>query len=330
MGSKSSSAPPPDPRLVEAQIQSLGIQGDAIQRIMAQAEALAPLQREQMQFGLDAAKTAYTQSQSDRAYSLERRDQLTGLQNKAIEDAKSFDADTKGSEYAARGVADVSRALDGAQQAQARQQQRMGVNPSSGKAQELASQMGVTGALAKATAANAGRTQARDEGYRLTDRATNVLSGYPSMGMATTGSGLQTGGAGLTLVQQGLSGLQSGNQSALSGAGAMGSNATGMFNAQANYKLQSDQLANSKNDGLFGALGTLGGAAIQAGMFSDPRLKKDVRKVADDPRGFGWYEYEYVWGGGRMTGVMADEVQAVMPEAIGQVGRFLTVDYSKL
>lgn len=61
-GGKGSSAPPPDPRLVEAQIKSMGIQDDAIQRIVANAERLQPMQEEQMQLGLDATKRAQTES----------------------------------------------------------------------------------------------------------------------------------------------------------------------------------------------------------------------------------------------------------------------------
>ena len=62
MGSKSSNAPAPDPRLVEAQIRSMGIQDDVIKRVMQQSEEIQPLQKEQLQFGLDTARTAYDQS----------------------------------------------------------------------------------------------------------------------------------------------------------------------------------------------------------------------------------------------------------------------------
>lgn len=39
-GGKGSSAPPPDPRLIEAQIRSMGIQDDVIKRIMQQSEEI--------------------------------------------------------------------------------------------------------------------------------------------------------------------------------------------------------------------------------------------------------------------------------------------------
>ena len=71
-GGKGQSAPAPDPRLIEAQIRSMGIQDDMIGRIVASAEAMQPLQEEQMRFGLDANRTAFEQSQADRNYALEQ------------------------------------------------------------------------------------------------------------------------------------------------------------------------------------------------------------------------------------------------------------------
>jgi len=64
--------------------------------------------------------------------------------------------------------------------------------------------------------------------------------------------------------------------------------------------------------------------------FSDKRLKRDVVKIADDVRGFGWYEYQYIWGGERQVGVMAQEVKDVVPEAVGMDLGFYAVDYERL
>jgi hypothetical protein len=43
------------------------------------------------------------------------------------------------------------------------------------------------------------------------------------------------------------------------------------------------------------------------------------------------YAYEYVWGGGRQVGVMADEVEQILPSAVftDSLG-FKAVDYSQL
>ena len=53
MGTKGSDAPPPDPRLTEAQIRSMEVQDDVIQRIVRNSDSMLPLQREATQFALD-------------------------------------------------------------------------------------------------------------------------------------------------------------------------------------------------------------------------------------------------------------------------------------
>jgi len=65
-------------------------------------------------------------------------------------------------------------------------------------------------------------------------------------------------------------------------------------------------------------------------VFSDIRLKKDITRVGTRPDGLGVYEFEYVWGGGRQAGLMAQEVLGVYPDAVGESGGYLTVDYSKV
>jgi hypothetical protein len=331
-GGKGSKAPPPDPRLVEAQLKSMGIQDSVIQEIMANTRELMPIQKEQMQFGLDTSRTAWDQSQADRGYSLERRDELTTLQDRMIGDANSFNAEAKGEQYAAQATADVGMQAEMARQAQTRGLQRMGVNPSSGKTLALQSQMGLSEAAAKAGASNKVREAARLEGYGLTDRASNALSGYPAMGMATTGSGAGFGANGLTLANQGLAGMNSGWGAAATGAGQMGSNATGMFNAQAQYKNSQDQLAASNDPfaSILGAATTLGAAYIGA---SDRRLKDHIVLVGEDTRtGLNLYEFAYTGGTGkRYRGVMADEVLVNFPDAVFTMpDGFMAVNYSML
>lgn len=57
-------------------------------------------------------------------------------------------------------------------------------------------------------------------------------------------------------------------------------------------------------------------------MASDPRAKQNIVRVGDHPLGIGLYLFDYLpqfreqWGHGRQFGVMADEVEAVMPEAV--------------
>lgn len=329
-GKGGSSAPAPDPRLVEAQIRSMGIQDDAIARILKTAEEMAPIQREQMQFGLDAARTAFNDARDDRAFSVARRGVLSGLQDKLVSEAAGFDTDARREELAGEASADVAQVFDGARGQLARSLARTGVNPASGAAATAMSRMATDEALAKVTGMNKARTGARIEGIQMTDRATNSLAGYPSMSMQATGAGAQYAASGINLANVAKAGLDSGATSAAQIAGQLGANATGMFGQQASYKNAQDRLA-LEDGGVMGLIGTVAGAGIaKLPTFSDRRLKRNVREIGRDPRGFGWYEFDYVWGGERQIGVMADEVARVIPGAVGESGGYATVNYAML
>lgn len=327
MGSKSSDAPAPDPRLVDAQIRSMGVQEAAIGKLLDQSGRLLPLQEQQLQFGLDAAKTAYGQSQDDRAYSLERRAKLTGMQDKLIDEAATFNTEARGDELAGKAVAGVGQQFDAAGDIARTNLTRAGVNPTSGAFAGMSKQLAIARALGQAGAGTAARADARKEGYALTDRAANALAGYPAMSQSTTGQGAQYGTGGLSLVNAGADGMTSGYSKAAGIAGQMGNNATGMWGQQANYQVQQD-----KNSGLdLGGIGTLLGGATQAAkFFSDRRLKTDIVRISDDPRGFGWYQFRYRWGGPVHTGVMADEVALVIPAAVSDVAGYKAVRYNLL
>ncbi len=134
-GKGGSSAPPPDPRLVEGQLKSMGIQDDMIKQIMANSAEMAPLQKAQMQFGLDSAKTAYGQSQDDRSWSIGRRGALQGLQDTQIAEAKNFNTAERANELAAQAGADVNQGFASAREQSGRAMARMGINPNSGRSQ---------------------------------------------------------------------------------------------------------------------------------------------------------------------------------------------------
>lgn len=80
-----------------------------------------------------------------------------------------------------------------------------------------------------------------------------------------------------------------------------------------------------------GLLGTLGGAlSLASGMFSDRRLKTNIKQVGTLSDGLGVYSYDYIWGE-PSVGVMADEVAQLRPWALGApVNGFATVNYEAL
>lgn len=247
MGGKSSNAQAPDPALIAAQIKSMGIQDSAINDILANSQAMLPLQKEQAQFGLDSAKTAYGQAQEDRTWALGRRGDLTGVQDTMVNDARDFNSVDRANQLAGQADADVNAGFANAEGQQQRSLSRMGINPNSGKASALGNQTAIAKAAALAGAATNARTSARLEGRALTDRASNALSGYPAMGMAATGSGAGFGTAGVGLTNASLAGMNGGLSAASTAAGGLGSNAAGMYGAEGSYKNGADQIAANNN-----------------------------------------------------------------------------------
>ncbi len=334
-GSKGTNVPAPDPRLVEAQIRSMGIQDDAITRIMSNAEALLPIQQEQMQFGLDASRQAFEQAQQDRGFILDRRGALSGVQDILVRDATQFKPEELAEKRAGQAVADVRQAFSNARGMTERGLSKYGLNPSDGRFAGMMNNLSVQEALAQAGAANTARDSARREGYALTDRAVNALAGYPAMGMQATGAGANYGASGLTLANTGLAGMNAGYQQAGALAGQMGSNATGMFGAQANYQTSMERASGDSFGNVLGGIGAAAGglARLWPLMASDRRLKTGIVRVArDEHTGLDLYEFGYVgMDGRRFRGVMADEVERVNPQAVAfdDLG-FASVDYRAL
>jgi hypothetical protein len=115
----------------------------------------------------------------------------------------------------------------------------------------------------------------------------------------------------------------------LSAAQAQGQYNMGNFNAQ-----QAAQ--SSANQGLLGLGGTLGAAAM---MGSDIRMKENIKAIGWLPNGLPVYEFEYkpefkdkeFNGHGKFVGVMAQDVEKVIPEAVHTLDDgYKIVDYAKL
>ncbi len=88
--------------------------------------------------------------------------------------------------------------------------------------------------------------------------------------------------------------------------------------------------SNSLLGGLFGLGGTLGAAKILA---SDRRVKREIVRVGVTSSGLPTYTFRYVWDAPTdpvRWGVMADEVEAVMPDAVVDLGGVKGVDYSRV
>lgn len=127
-------------------------------------------------------------------------------------------------------------------------------------------------------------------------------------------------------------------------ATTQGADILGAQNAQYQAALAQNNAQNAGTAGLFGGLagigmglaglptasgGSVGGNAI-AGLFSDHRLKTNIKRVGTLDNGLGVYSYRYIWGGPTHIGVMAQEVEKVIPEAVFEVDGFKAVNYAGL
>lgn len=331
------------PSLAEIQMQSLGIQGEAMTEVMnlarqqqQQNAELMPLQKQQMELGVKGQQQAYDQSQSDRAWLLGRRDSLTTLQDGAVAEAANFNSEATQNQRAQAAQADVGKAFSDMDTANARQMASMGVTPGSGR---FSGRSDADRARVSVGAANNARLGARNEGRALTDRASSMLASYPAMASNTTSQGASLAAGGLGVVNQAAGGMTAGNSAATglyggasSIGGQVGAGATNQMNVQAmNNAAEKAASTDWMND-----VGSLAGAGLgiyKAWQTSDRRLKVNIEAVGQDARtGLTLYEFAYSdYPDERWRGVMADEVLLVMPEAVetGESG-YMTVDYGAL
>jgi hypothetical protein len=86
--------------------------------------------------------------------------------------------------------------------------------------------------------------------------------------------------------------------------------------------------ANTRNAGIQSTLGGLFSLGSSF-MFSDIRLKENVRRIGTADNGLPIYAYNYKAGGPTHIGFMAHEVEAVHPDAVREFDGFKAVDYSK-
>ena len=107
-----------------------------------------------------------------------------------------------------------------------------------------------------------------------------------------------------------------------------GPNYMGAAQQQGAYDIADYNAEMAQQNALMGGLAGLGAAGITA--FSDRRLKKNIEKIGTSIMGFPVYAFDYIWGGERQVGVMAQDVVKVMPQAVSTVAGYMAVDYGMI
>jgi hypothetical protein len=88
---------------------------------------------------------------------------------------------------------------------------------------------------------------------------------------------------------------------------------TGAAEAQGNYNLDQFSIEQGGLNSTMGGIASLAGSA--ALMFSDRRLKTNIRRVGVLASGLAVYTYTYLWGVASV-GVMADEAELLFPDSV--------------
>lgn len=102
--------------------------------------------------------------------------------------------------------------------------------------------------------------------------------------------------------------------------------------ASAGYGSTTSNSTRKESGDPLGAIMGLGGLGLKAfSTFSDDRMKENIKPVGMLPDGVGVFNYNFKGEDARRMGVLASDVAAKRPDALGpQVGGMQTVDYGAL
>lgn len=105
-------------------------------------------------------------------------------------------------------------------------------------------------------------------------------------------------------------------------------NLVGALDSQYQANLAANNAQNAQSNAILGSFGQLAGAAIPY-MFSDARLKTDIRKIGEVSAGISLYRYRWVGSTIESDGVLAQEVQKVRPDLVRvHPSGYLQVNYA--
>ena len=76
------------------------------------------------------------------------------------------------------------------------------------------------------------------------------------------------------------------------------------------------------------SIGSIMGAVLPA-LISDERLKENIEPIGEH-KGFKWYSYNYIWSPKKFIGVLAQEVEKILPEAVVTVNGIKAVRYGMI
>ncbi len=200
-----------------------------------------------------------------------------------VADAQAYDTTERRESAAGLASADVAAQIDASRRAQARNSQRMGINPNSGNALAMNNQLSLADASARSSASNTARNNVETQGWARRMDAASLGRNLPSAQATAAGTAISAGNAATNaayapvnaanqataLTGAGLSaayGMQSrANQMGLSSGSNLGSQLTGLGTQLANVYYNNQ--AATQNSNLNYANGVTAGGGDGLGAF---------------------------------------------------------------
>jgi hypothetical protein len=268
--------------------------------------------------------------------------------------AQEYDTEANRERLAQEAIGDVKGAFGIQAQDLERRNQSFGINPTSGRSVGTANAIGAMQAATEASAATRVRTAAEQLGLARKMDAIGLTQGQFGNQATSTALALNAGGQALNagqvpMANYGQMSSAMGNTygGASQGYGQIGNLGVQTYNIQSqNYQAEQNRQAQQNagaSAGFGSAIGAIGGAAMKYApamiAASDIRTKENITAVGKLPNGLTVYEFEYKsefknkkhYGKGRHRGLMAHEVEAVIPEAVIQMeDGYKAIDYSKV
>jgi hypothetical protein len=320
MGGKSSPPPPDYAPLARASTEAAQIMAGLGREQLAFARQqygeMAPLARRVSESMISAQDE---QTRQARDYYEDYRTTFRPVEQGLVRDVEEFNTEAFREQLARQAAAEAGRAFGVTQQASERAMASMGVNPASGRFAGMQSQNQLGLAASRAGAMTGARERAEQMGYARRLDVTGLGRGLPGLSTAAYSGATGAGGAGINTAMapgnqfmagmgQGIGTISSGQQMRLGGLSNILSSQTSAYNAGL---AQSDPLATIVGMGV-------GGWAGGGFRGSDRRLKEDIVLLGTEiTTGLPWYEFSYIdEPGSRWQGVMAEDVEKYMPEAI--------------
>lgn len=317
----SGSSAPPAPNyspIAQAQqaaaAEQAAISRDQLQWAKDQYADARPYTQRVMATTADSMEANAATAKKDRA----RYEQIyQPIEEQQAEKAQNWDSPERKALMRGRAAATVGQSFDAADAAATRQLQSFGVNPADLRMGAINRGSKLARAAAQAGAENNSDVVVDREANALRSEAINVGKGYPGQvaqqygtsnasGTSGVGAGNQTTGTYMPALGNsiGWSGLS--NQSWNNAAGTMSAgyrDALGGYNAEQN-----------SSSGVGSIIGA--GIGLATSVFSDKRLKENLKPVGKTKDGQTIYEFNYKGDPVKMRGLVAQEVEKKHPDAV--------------